>query len=305
MRRALFSGNHPAIARSLSNLGTSYMNLGEEKNVRKGIRYLEEALRMFKALYPYNHIDLASSLGNLGTAYEDLGDHNKALEYYKQAYGIWLALFGENHKDTKLAKQNIIALQPEFFTRQGFAQKLQECHALRGNPVGLESRKVILSHSTNKAYNLIDIQQRIQETVLSKIVRECHNSGWQAISGSGSCGVNTYLEPAFLKKALGDLGNDSNNIELAQMLCFESISLGIMKSGKKRYSLAGSFCRVYTELAMKIATEYPEFFVDGSVVEACIKALPKQSVLADLLKEKVKYMAEDRDESRGAELLRL
>jgi tetratricopeptide (TPR) repeat protein len=304
MRPLLNSTNHPNIASALNNLGTAYANLSGKANLRQGIIYLEQSLHIYKVLYPYNHPDIARSLSNLAASYEDLGDKYKALEYYKQAYGVWHALEGENHKETVLAKQYIIVLQPEFFSRQGFVQKLQERQAQGGNPVGSESRKLILSHSAEKSDKLLLIKQRIQKAVLDKIAEDCHYLGWHAIGWFGGYGVQTYLKPAFLERKLGDLGRDPINIELAQMLCFESINLGIMHSNKRPYCVAESFCRTHSRLVKKLVTEYPEFFVDGSIIEACMKALPKEPEFADLLQGKVKYMAGVRDEVREVEIFR-
>ena len=93
-----------------------------------------------------------------------------------------------------------------------------------------------------------------------------------------------------------DLGNDAN-IESAQMLCFESMNLGIMKSEKKPYSMVQGFTRENSELVKKIAEQYPEYFVDGSIVEACIRAMPGDKTFADHILKHVKYMGmEERKE---------
>lgn len=92
-------------------------------------------------------------------------------------------------------------------------------------------------------------------------------------------------------KKLG-LNNKNENIEVVQMLCFESMNLGIMKLEKKPYEVAENFTKEYPDLVKKIAKEHPEFFVDGSIVEVCIGAMPDQKSKEHIFSH-VKYMAMD------------
>ena len=74
------------------------------------------------------------------------------------------------------------------------------------------------------------------------------------------------------------------------MLCFESLNFGIMQSEKKPYEVAQSFCQSNPELVKKIAKVHPEYFVDGSIVEACIKAMPQDQEFVNTLNQNIKYM---------------
>ena len=287
VRRTLFQGDHLDIANSLNNLGIAYRDLKGEANVLKGLSYLEEAHRMFKTLCPDNRCLIANIFYNVATVYKDLGDQNKALEYYKQAYGLYLASVGPEHNDTMNLKSHIEKLQPDFFNKNGFVEKLQKQKPTADVQLGTESRNIILSHSRNRNENLMMVKQQIQGSVLNKIVDDCHIYGWHAIGWNNNHGVRAYLDPVFLREKLGDLGKDTSNVILAQMLCFEAMNLGVMKSDKKPYRVVASFARINCELVQQIALNYPEFFVDGSIVETCIRNLPEH---AKQLKETVKYM---------------
>lgn len=76
----------------------------------------------------------------------------------------------------------------------------------------------------------------------------------------------------------------------AHMLYFESMNIGIMKSHKKPYKVVQGFTRENPELVKKIAVEHPEFFVDGSIVEACVRALPEDKAFEEHILKYVKYM---------------
>jgi len=227
-------------------------------------------------------------LQEIGQIYQILGDESKNLEYMKQAYGIRLALFDENHDKTKSTKSKIELLQPNFFANQ--VQILKEQDYLGGNKVGSEYRWIVTSRgeSTN---NLITLKQKIQKDVLNNVVESVDNYGWTNAGWLYSdWGVKGYLEESYLKKALEELGSENENIETAQMLCFESMNLGIMKSAKKPYFVMQEFTRNNPELIKKIAKQHPEFFVDGSIVEACVRAMPDDDIFQRHIFEHVKYM---------------
>lgn len=292
MRRALFQKDHLDTANSLNNVGAAYRDLGGEAYTLRGFKYLEEALGMFKSLCPDNYSLIARALTNTAMAYEALGDKNKALEYFKQSYGLWLASLGAEHKDTLFAKSHIEALQPDYFRKSGFVEKLQRQKIAAETQLGPECRRVILSHSKNPNENLMRVRQQIQKEVLNKVVDDCHNYGWHSVGWNDNHGVRAYFDPSFLNGKLGNLVHDPVNLRLAQMLCFEAMNIGIMKSDKKPYNVAESFCRINPELVDEIAKIHPEFFVDGSIVDTCVKAVPE---LAKPLAKNVKYMGMDKD----------
>ncbi len=277
MRQALFSGNHLDIADSLNNIGSTYQTLGGEENIRKGLKYLENSLKMKQALFSGNHPGIVDSLHNVGIAYLALDDIDKFLEYFKQAYSIRIVIFEKDNEKTKQIKSIIERLQPKFFTEQGLRQTLQEYDCLGGNKVGFECRWIISSRETSND-DLIKLKRKIQNNVLNEIVKTV------------DLGVKGYAEKGYLKDKLEALGNKNENVELAQMLCFESMNLGIMKSEKKPYTVVEEFTRNNPELVKKIAEQHPEFFVDGSIVEACVRAMPDDKFFQQHIFDHVKYM---------------
>ncbi|MGI8588543.1 MAG: ATP-binding protein [Chloroflexia bacterium] len=74
-------------ANALSNLGSSYLGLGE---ARRSIEYHEQNLKI--AREAKNRYGEGIALGNLGVAYADLGDTRRAIGYYEQALAIARAL---------------------------------------------------------------------------------------------------------------------------------------------------------------------------------------------------------------------
>ncbi len=292
MRPALYPGNRPDVAVAFDVVGRTYEALGETKNLIERLQYLEVSLKMVQALFFVNHASVAILLSNVGLAYRQF-DVDKALEYLKQAYGINSSIFNEDYTRTKEIKSAIESLQPDFFLNQGSEQS-----CLGGNRVGPECRWILTSRQTMND-ELLTLKQGIQESILNKIVNAAENYGWTNIGWFGSdWGVKGYLGKDYLKKALKELGSENANIETAQMLCFESMNLGIMKSAKKPYSIVQEFTRNNPELVKKIAIEHPEFFVDGSIVESCVKAMPNDKAFEEHIFEHVKYMGEEERKSQ-------
>ncbi len=279
IREKVLSENHPDIAATLSNIGSAYADLGGEANCNISIIYHEKAVKILKGLYPANSHDMANALNNMAVAYAALGDKGKALEYYKQTYSILLASLGETHRETQQVKQGIERVQPDFFKREGFAQKV--------NRVSCESRKVILSHG-NTTGHLINLKQRIQKTILDEVAA-ASQGGYESGSWRGYYDVWTFLDTK-LKPEIDKLGTDPKTLRNTKMLCFEAMNIGIMGSPLKPFRMVEIFCRTNPDLIREIAKEHPEYFVDGSIVDACIRAVPHVQGLGDFLKENVKYM---------------
>ncbi len=276
MKRRLYPDQaHPDVALSLSNIGNTYEKLG---NVAKGLEYKEQALGMRRRLYPDQaHPDVADSLNNVGVAYSKLGDENKTLEYSKQAYSIWTKNYNLEHPDSKLIEKNIRILQPDFFTRKA-ASFTDNLVAGAGLKVGNEYRVIIKNRGEFKEETL-EIKLKLQSGILNKIQQLAHDGHWMYKSffnliGIYDLGVKDYLEGSHLKKQLGRLGGREENLLMAKMLCFEAMNLGVMKSAKKNYHVVTEFAKAYKELVEKIAVQHPEYFVDGSIVAACIRAFP-------------------------------
>lgn len=97
-----------AVAYSLDNVGTSYVRLGGEKNVKKGLKLLEQSLTMWQTLYPSKqaHPGVANCLDDLGLAYRDLGgvvNIQTGLKYKKQALAMRRELYPNNQPNLDVA----------------------------------------------------------------------------------------------------------------------------------------------------------------------------------------------------------
>ncbi|CAH1266179.1 TTC28 [Branchiostoma lanceolatum] len=105
MRKTIYGNNtaHPDIAASLSNLGSSWGQLGDHK---KAISYFEETLTMRKTIYGDNtaHPHIAASLNNLGSSWVKLGDLKKAIRYVEQSLTIMKTLYGDNTVHPNIAR---------------------------------------------------------------------------------------------------------------------------------------------------------------------------------------------------------
>ncbi|WP_342269632.1 tetratricopeptide repeat protein [Rickettsia endosymbiont of Orchestes rusci] len=253
MRQELYQGNHPDIAQSLNSVGGAYDKLG---NSSKGLKYYEEALKMHQELYQGNHPDIAQSLNNVGLAYDSLGDTKKAIELYKQAYLMRVSTLGFDHPDTNESKQLLEKEAPEF---------------LKNN----ETTKFI---PEKREFNLVvlEVKQKLQAgmyvSILDIITKLASKGIWSVEDPLGNnWGTLGYVENTYLKKQLGDLATPEN-LEIAQMLCFEAINLAIMSKGEKErdFTCVIEFAKKYPELIKKIADEHPEYFVDGSILRKCI-----------------------------------
>ncbi|MCC8377942.1 MAG: tetratricopeptide repeat protein [Rickettsia endosymbiont of Graphium doson] len=250
MYKALYQNNNPYIASALNNVGEAYKGLG---NISKGLEYLEEALNMNQKLYKCNHSSIAGSLDNVSLAYEKLKDTNKSIELCKQAYLMRVQTSGMNLHHTESLKNYLEEKVPEF---------------IKNN----ETREFILQRGDFEEVTL-EVKQKIQKKVLNKIYTNAAKGKWSTgkffIRFLGNWGVKGYLCDKYLAKQLRDLSS-TKNIETAKMLCFEAVCLGAINHPNKDFICAVEFTKAYSELTQKITTEHPEYFIDGSILRACI-----------------------------------
>jgi tetratricopeptide (TPR) repeat protein len=85
IRRRLYQGDHPDIARSLNNLAIVLEELGEQSRARD---LDEQALQMRQRLYEGDHPDVARSLHNFGIDLYAIGDHARARDLHEQALAM-------------------------------------------------------------------------------------------------------------------------------------------------------------------------------------------------------------------------
>lgn len=285
INQELYQGNHSSIANSLNDIGSAYQDLGDiseglkyqeaalemlqelprsnpssiamvlnniglVSQISKGLKYLEAALKTFQTVFQWNHPDVASFLFNIGLAYEQLKDINKSTELYKQSYLMFIQTLGLEHHYTKKLESYLEKNAPEF---------------IKNN----ETREFILQRGDFEEVTL-EIKQKIQKRVLNKIYINAVKDKWNSkFSILGNWGVKGYLSDRYLAKQLGVLAN-VKNIEIAKMLCFEAICLGAINSPSKNFACVKEFAKAYPALINKIATEHPEYFIDGSILRICV-----------------------------------
>jgi|GEM_PF-4639864 len=299
----LYKGNHSSIAISLQRIGLAYKDLG---NISESLKYLNKALKIFQKIYRQNHINIAESFINLARSFVSLafaygksGDMNKATELYKQSYLMRIHTSDLDHPTTKELKSYLERKAPEF---------------IKNN----ETREFIFQRGDFEEVTL-EVKQRIQKKVLNKIYVNAAKGKWSILdqldksiaSPHKNCNTHAlltttvprlmlsllfsklpfvcrffrnqeikgYLCDKYLAKQLKDLASPQN-IETAKMLCFEAICLGSINHPNRNFSCVIEFTKAYPELTKKITTEHPEYFIDGSILRACIDA---KEVLKKLL----------------------
>ena len=104
IRQVVLDGKHPDIAKSYSNIGSTYDELQQHD---KALEHKEKSLKIRLAMLGGNHPDTAASYNNIGSTYALLQQYNKALEYQEKALKILLEVLGGNHPDTAKIYNNI------------------------------------------------------------------------------------------------------------------------------------------------------------------------------------------------------
>jgi hypothetical protein len=85
---------HPHIVTSISNLASSYSDLGMHG---EALQLRKDALAMLKKTLPEEHPHIASSMSNLAGSYSDLGMHREALQLRKDTLAMRQRTLPEEH----------------------------------------------------------------------------------------------------------------------------------------------------------------------------------------------------------------
>lgn len=208
----------------------------DDQNTKKAFENIQNLCKLIN-LENLLKINMApKSFNDIGLIYSQIGDDCKALEYFKQADSI------EKPQSSSVEK--------------------------------FESRYIILNRGKLN-YRIMNLKQKIQKPVLDNIIRIIDKNGWDKTGfWGGEWGIKKYMDENYLKGQLGALANKEGNVQMAQMLCFEAMNLGIMASENKPYEIVKIFVEAYPDLVKQIALDHPEFFVDGSIVKACVQIMP-------------------------------
>ncbi len=242
-----------------SNIASSSQRKSDIEDVEKDLIYKEQVLKTTQDLYKYSHTAVAAELFNVGFAYNNIGDQAKGTEYIKQAYVMYSKVLGKNHPDSKKLEKFLSSASPSFFEID-------------------ENREIIKQRG--ELDNLtVKIKYQLQRNILNKINDLAAKGVWNK-SMISSCeirekdwGVNDYINESYLYKKLGKLAKEEEAMEIAKMLCFEAICLGIMKSSAKNLTCVIKFAEKYPELIKKIVSIHPEYFIDGSILKSLVRDL--------------------------------
>ncbi len=287
--KLLHDGNHQDIALVLHNLGMVHNNLNQ---LDKAVEYCEQALQMRKIVYHGKHPLLTTSLNHLGTLYEKLGQTDKALKYKQDALKMLyelnlgehpvisssLASVGHSYEEIGYhAKASVLRTKAKM-VEDKFEKEIEEFGYTE-----IENNSIIKFGAIDD--NTLNVMKKILK-VLNKISELSSNGGWsqktvaswldKAINSitdnNPSHDYSVYFSDKYLKLQLGDL-DSPKNIEIAKMLCFEAMNLGLAmnnQSWEREMSYVQSIAATNPELVKKILSTHPDYFVDGKILKACI-----------------------------------
>lgn len=183
-----------------------------------------------------------------------------ALEFIASVYEN----FGDYHKASLLLKQSL-------FLKDIIVDKVEESKE-QESPITIESLhifEIIRKHGVSDDLTLT-IKQKIQESVLNPVYTAAIQGKWINKIASIEYGVCGYLDGPFLSKSLGIALNTPENVNIALMLCFEAINLGIMNNPLNNPLCGVAFVEQYPELVPTILAQHPEYFVDGHILKATL-----------------------------------
>jgi tetratricopeptide (TPR) repeat protein len=99
-----FGESHPLMASILSNIGTSYKDMGFYE---PAVHHLKRAILIDQSVYGENHPSVGVIINNYADALYGLGDVSGAEESYKKALDIFIEFFGEGHEYTQNVKEKL------------------------------------------------------------------------------------------------------------------------------------------------------------------------------------------------------
>lgn len=266
--------NHPEVAFCVKNLAECHKSLGQNK---QSLLYHEQALKIFQNLYqdkikflPNSYIEgiskdilkdiVADILSEIALSYYELGNHYKALELFRQSYYSKVNLFGEEDEKTRELNAKIISLDFE--------------------KVDLNEPRITILRRGVVDNNIITIRQQISST-LDNVYNYTKKNQWY--SKMYKTGVKKYISDEHIKQELGNI-NNTENLHISKMLCFEAICFGVMNTKSKNNKCINKFINTNPTLFNEILLDHPEYMVDGAIVKECIT---DAQTLTDLLGEQL------------------
>jgi tetratricopeptide (TPR) repeat protein len=122
IRKGLYDGDHPDVAKSLSQLAINLHKLGEVARARD---LHEEALAMRWRLHEGDHPDVAQGLSQLANDLNELGEVARAQELQEQALAMCRRLYDGDHRSVAMTLHNLAVILREQ-GEHGRARELDE-----------------------------------------------------------------------------------------------------------------------------------------------------------------------------------
>jgi tetratricopeptide (TPR) repeat protein len=107
MRQILYNttDTNAKVAKSLNNLGLAYQE--NPIQINESIKYMLEALKMYKQLYKAPNLRIATVLNNVGLAYQEKGDLTIAIKYLTESFEMRRSIYRGNHSKIADSLNNI------------------------------------------------------------------------------------------------------------------------------------------------------------------------------------------------------
>jgi len=170
--------------------------------------------------------------------------------------------FGDTQKSIMLLKQSGILKGAPFVREESKEEAIPQ--SVKSSP----AFEVIRKHGVSDDLTLT-IKQKIQESVLNLVYEASKQGNWIHQIAMIEYGVSGYLDGAFLARALGPL-NSPENVNLALMLCFEAINLGVMSNPTNNPLCAVAFVQQHPKLVEKILATHPEYFINEHILKSTL-----------------------------------
>lgn len=137
-----YGAEHPDTLTSLSNLASSYGNVG---NYRKKLELCEKVYALRIKILGEEHSDTLISLNNLAHSYYTLDNYEKSLELHKKAYILRSRIFGEEHPDTLQSLTNLANAYSKVGEHKKSLELSEKVYSLRIKILGEEHPDTVIS----------------------------------------------------------------------------------------------------------------------------------------------------------------
>ncbi len=243
-RKTNLDPEHPSILEAYITTAQVGHIIGVRAIKIEAMQYADIAYNM--ALQLENKTHAATALEFLASIYKDFGDPKKASLLLEQSTSL-----------------KTITLKKIEYSKEQIDDVI---------PMSVESSRsleIIKKHGISDDLTLT-IKQKIQVSVLNPVHEASAQGKWINKVTLFEYGVSGYLNKEFISKTLGPVLNIPENVEVALMLGFEAINLGIMSNPMMNPLCAVAFVQKYPELVPTILAKHPEFFIDGHILNATL-----------------------------------